>query len=90
MYIGKSVDLRMRIESHLKAESPLRKRLREASVEIDNCLLLILPVSKQQAGDEGEPDSVRPSEASVELEDELLFEEIFSRLFNPTFTLRIG
>jgi hypothetical protein len=90
LYIGKSIDLRARIDTHLKAESPLRNRLREASVEIDNCLLLLLPVPKFRGDDEGESDSTNSLGESVELEDELLFEEIFSRLFNPTFTLRIG
>ena len=75
LYIGKSKDLRERINQHLNEGSPLRKRLAEYSVLIENTLVLIIPTTADSAD---------------ETVDEDLYEEIFSRLLNPLFNLRIG
>lgn len=84
LYIGKSIDLRTRIGQHLKADSQLRLRLDSVSINLDDCFLLILPIASDDDSKEIEDN---PSETDS---DELLIEEIFSRLFNPGFTLRIG
>jgi hypothetical protein len=80
LYVGKSNDLRNRIESHLQTESPLRSRLSEVGISIDRCQLLVVPLYNIEVT-ENMPEGV---------DSELLFEEIFSRLFNPLFTLRLG
>lgn len=75
LYIGKSIDLQERIRQHLSEGSSLRGRLAEHSISIENTLILIIP-------SEGESSAEKP--------DEDLYEEIFSRLLNPLFNLRIG
>jgi hypothetical protein len=75
LYIGKSIDLQDRIRQHLSEGSPLRERLAEHSISIEKTLILIIPSE---------------AEASEEKPDEDLYEEIFSRLLNPLFNLRIG
>lgn len=88
LYVGKSGNLRVRIEQHLKKESPLRTRLSEAGIDIEKTYLLIvptpMPVGKESVSLllDGEDDSTPAYE--------LLFEEVFSRLFNPAFTIRLG
>lgn len=83
LYIGKSKDIRKRIASHLEPESNLRLRLNEAGIEIDNCQLLIFTINNS---DNGEENEINDNEG----QEESLFEEIFSRLFNPSFTIRLG
>lgn len=75
LYIGKSIDLQDRIRQHLSEGSPLRQRLAEHSISIENTIVLIIP---SEGG------------SSAEKADEDLYEEIFSRLLNPLFNLRIG
>lgn len=95
LYIGKSIDLKARIGQHLKSKSPLRSRLSEASINLDKCQLLLLPIGSdaglaqedQDVQGEGEVGDV---DEMQEHQDELIFEEVFSRIFNPSFTVRIG
>lgn len=95
LYIGKSINLRQRIKSHLSEGSPLSERLRSVQVDIKKSLLLIVP---NQAIDVISPENTPSPNGDApdsELESpydthELLYEEIFSRLFSPLFTLRIG
>jgi hypothetical protein len=88
LYVGKSANLRVRIEQHLKNGSALKERLNDAGIDIEKSYLLLIPT---------------PTPASKEVEDgelllggeetpayELIFEEVFSRLFNPAFTIRLG
>ena len=89
LYIGKSENLSNRIKNHLKETSTLRLRLQEAGHEIDLCKLLLiktgenhLPLSSNESGDS---DSELP-----DIESEQLIEDILSRLFLPSFTLRYG
>lgn len=84
LYIGKSVDLKARVAQHLKAKSPLRTRLSEASIDIDKCQLLILPIelniaSSSVSGEAASVESLEDIEDSYEYQDELIFEEVFSR-----------
>ncbi|WP_193211131.1 hypothetical protein [Luteolibacter marinus] len=101
LYIGKAIDLRQRIGTHLKEGSTLRERLNQASVDLDRTLLLLLPNpligldrESELADLKNEPDE--EAEGCLE-EDEVaptgheeLYEEIYSRLFNPQFTIRLG
>tara|TARA_R100000027_G_scaffold163_1_gene173 strand:- start:21430 stop:22044 length:615 start_codon:yes stop_codon:yes gene_type:complete len=78
LYIGKSKDIRQRVESHLSEASILQDRLSQCNLDIEQTALLVMPM-----------------EEHIELglddfDDELLYEEIFSRLFNPLLNLRIG
>jgi hypothetical protein len=75
LYVGKAANLRMRIGQHLNEGSELSSRLAEVGVAIRMSSLLLLPLAVEQAGNEADED---------------LHEEIFSRLFNPLFTLRYG
>jgi hypothetical protein len=78
LYIGKSKDIRRRMEEHLGEDSPLCRRLEEHGLRIEDTALLVVPMN----------ESV---DLNLEnMDDELLYEEIFSRLFNPIFNLRIG
>lgn len=86
LYIGKSAHLRARIKQHLSSGSILRERLKDAGIEIDHTYLLLLPTGES-------PDNVNEHESADDgliHSRELLFEEIFSRLFNPGFTIRLG
>lgn len=78
LYIGKSKDVRRRVETHLSEGSPLQERLHQCNLKIKDTALLVMPMNQ---------------EIDLDLEsmdEELLYEEIFSRLFNPLFNLRIG
>lgn len=78
LYIGKSQNIRRRIADHLADDSILSKRLTEHELNITDTVLLVIPMN----------DEVNLN--LYDMEDELLYEEIFSRLFNPTFNFRIG
>jgi len=78
LYIGKSKNVRRRIETHLSEGSPLQERLHQCNLSIKDTALLVMPMNEDvDLGLEN-------------IDDELLYEEIFSRLFNPLFNLRIG
>jgi hypothetical protein len=87
LYIGKSACLRTRVAQHLRRCSPLRSRLETASIDIEKSYLLILPVDELRIT---ESDAAEASVDEGTTPHELLFEEIFSRLFNPSFTVRLG
>ena len=90
LYVGKSVDIRRRIGEHLEAESDLRVRLAASGINIDQASVLIVPNHDMDAVFKLE----FADESDVILQDdpqyELLYEEVFSRLFNPRFTIRLG
>jgi hypothetical protein len=100
LYIGKAIDLRNRISTHLKEGSILRERLAQAGVSIDRTLLFIVPNPESLSGDGDQLRDVDGNGMSEDLNDlneespqsahELLYEEIYSRLFNPQFTIRLG
>ncbi len=77
LYIGKSEDLRKRTLEHLEYGSSLSTRLEEAEINIEETCLLIVPVEPLPKDLKG-------------FDSEILFEEVFSRLFQPHFNLRIG
>lgn len=89
LYIGKATNLRNRIRNHLSEESQLRERLSLAGHNIDQCRLLLVGMPSESSS---QPDS--DSEAFdteiPEAEPERLVEDILSRLFLPSFTLRYG
>jgi hypothetical protein len=76
LYIGKSRNIKTRIEQHLKTGSLLNMRLQEHQISMDDTALLVIP-SEQENDDCSE-------------NEEDLYEEIFSRLLNPLFNLRLG
>lgn len=78
LYIGKSRDIRARTATHLTSGSPLQNRLSECNLRIKDTALLVMPL------DEDVDLNLNG------MDDELLYEEIFSRLFNPLLNLRIG
>lgn len=78
LYIGKSNDIKRRMDQHLADDSKLSTRLAEHGLRITDTALLVIPLAKDN------------SLGLDEMDDELLYEEIFSRLFNPLFNLRLG
>lgn len=92
LYVGKSKNVRGRIRHHLKSDSPLRLRLQDASINIDTASILIVPNPTVEDSDlsESAPFSEGEDEFDIDDQHESLYEEIFSRLFNPLFTIRLG
>jgi hypothetical protein len=90
LYVGKSADLKTRIGQHLKDNSPLRKRLLEAKVDIDKTYLLLVPTPVPEEVIQINSDLSELDVDKTTPTYELLFEEVFSRLFNPAFTIRLG
>lgn len=99
LYIGKATDLYLRIRNHLGEGSILRERLRIAGHNIDRCRLLIVRTSDDSSSfatetiDEDECGSEFFEESDSEFSEvdlENLLEDILSRLFLPSFTLRYG
>jgi len=78
LYIGKSKNIKKRMETHLSDDSQLSLRLAEHNLNISDTALLVIPM-------DGDINLNLDN-----MDDELLYEELFSRLFNPTFNLRIG
>jgi hypothetical protein len=99
LYVGKAVNLRQRITSHLAQGSPLRERLYAVGLELDQCLLFVFPnpaderlsqeleAASEEVSEEEDSDTSPKTDG---LQHEVLLEEVFSRLFSPQFTLRIG
>lgn len=88
LYVGKSSNIKSRVGQHLKNGSPLRQRLGAAGIEMDRTYLLIVPTPDQTA--ESNDDASADDADGTASAYELIFEEVFSRLFNPTFTIRLG
>ncbi|GAB1539807.1 hypothetical protein NUACC21_24740 [Scytonema sp. NUACC21] len=98
LYIGKASNLYSRIRSHLSEGSILRERLASAGHNINRCRLLViytsnnsLNVSVDNSNEDNELDNqvLEESEAFESTSDSLI-EDILSRLFLPSFTLRYG
>lgn len=91
LYIGKATSIYTRIRSHLYEGSTLRERLDAAGHSIDRCRLLVIEtsdsVSSLFADDDDDDDF---DKEFSEAEPEKLVEDILSRLFLPSFTLRYG
>ena len=92
LYIGKANNLLHRIRSHLYEGSTLRERLKIAEHDLDKCKLLLVVTSESQFlsdVDNFETEEEAENEFS-ELEPERLIEDILSRLFLPSFTIKYG
>ncbi|MBE9205580.1 GIY-YIG nuclease family protein [Nostoc sp. LEGE 06077] len=97
LYIGKATNLYSRIRSHISEGSILRDRLADAGHKINRCRLLIIHTSYNT---NAVPDSVyEDDELDNQIEEDYEFsklasdklvEDILSRLFLPSFTLRYG
>jgi len=103
LYVGKSSNLRSRVEQHLALGSPLRTRLEAVGIELDNSLLMICPLGgndweandsdldeQTDVSDILEESSLDGDQNALVERYEDLFEEIISRLFSPQFSERIG
>ena len=91
LYIGKASNLYNRIRSHLYENSILRERLKIAGHSIDRSRLLVITTDRELNcnGSNADDEDELESEFS-ESESEKLVEDILSRLFLPSFTLRYG
>lgn len=94
LYVGKATNLACRIEQHLSLRSPLRQRLDAAGISLDSTKLLFLALDEAVSI---ELPSIDPADVddnedipSSELPVELVMEELLSRLFHPSFTIRYG
>jgi hypothetical protein len=95
LYIGKSCDVRSRTEEHLAADSPLRARLAAVGIDIEKCLLLIVPTSETLLASSDPEQAItslidQTEPAQRNMTNELLLEDVISRLFQPLFTARLG
>ena len=90
LYVGKSANLRERVGQHLRSGSDLRLRLAEADIDIESTYLLLVPTPMQNINASGEQDEPEDASDAAPTSYEVLFEEVFSRLFNPAFTIRLG
>lgn len=98
LYIGKAKNLYSRIRSHLSEGSILRERLATAGHKINRCRLLIIHTSSSNSNivaDDMNEDNDLDNEFNEESEyselaTDTLVEDILSRLFLPSFTLRYG
>lgn len=98
LYIGKAKNLYYRIRSHINEGSILRERLATAGHKINRCRLLIIHTSYSNssiAPDDMNEDNDLDNEFNEESEyselaTDKLVEDILSRLFLPSFTLRYG
>ena len=92
LYIGKAVNLRSRISSHLSVESVLRERLKNAGHNLEQCRLLILcSLENDNYCPSVENSEMEEDESNFScLEPEALIEDILSRLFLPSFTINYG
>jgi hypothetical protein len=94
LYIGKAQNLYSRIRCHLREGSILRERFAGAGHDINRCRLLLIQNFSQNF-DTPKTILVEDEELDEELEfsefaAEQLVEDILSRLFLPSFTLRYG
>jgi hypothetical protein len=91
LYIGKaSKSLRARVGQHLHHKTPLAERLAVAGIDITECSVLYIQSqtpSLRTEHEDNQNDNIHPT---LESDDELLFEEVASKLFLPTFTQRFG
>lgn len=97
LYIGKATNLHSRIRNHLSEGSLLRERLEIAGHNINRCRLLLIHTSYSSSSfaldssDDDEFDNQFSEDCEFsDLASERLVEDILSRLFLPTFTLRYG
>lgn len=98
LYIGKANNLHSRICSHLHEGGILRERLGAAGHNINRCRLLLILTSYNTSsiapdipdGEDEVDNQVSEDCEFSELASERLVEDILSRLFTPSFTLRYG
>lgn len=93
LYIGKaSTSLRNRIEQHLRKKTPLAERLALAGIDLAECSVLYIQSQVQEGPPMQTPQShqCEAETTASEPDDELLFEEVVSKLFLPTFSHRFG
>jgi len=98
LYIGKATNLHSRILSHLREGGILCERLAAAGHNINRCKLLLIHTSYSSSSlrldDADEEDEIENQVSEncelSEYTSEMLVEDILSRLFVPSFTLRYG
>ena len=92
LYIGKASNLKTRISNHLGVESMLRKRLENAEHDLEECRLLLLFCSEDTNYSTLESITIEEDgDCEVShIEPETLIEDILSRLFLPSFTIKYG
>lgn len=100
LYIGKSNNIKTRIKHHLDEGSDLRQRLYEADHNIEKCRLLVVNLTDSDrhqnlnnfnGNDEENFEDLNLEETEFATgSQEQLIEDILSRLFLPSFTIRYG
>ena len=99
LYVGKaSQSLRVRVRQHLDGSSGLRARLEEAEIVLRKCTVLFVESPTSALPPESKPgsDDALPHQGDHPGDDcpppqpreELLLEELISKLFLPTFSQR--
>ncbi|MEH1930737.1 GIY-YIG nuclease family protein [Nostoc sp.] len=91
LYIGQATNLYSRIRSHLYENSILRERLNIAGHNIERSRLLVITTTESELNcNASNADEDELESEFSESEPEKLVEDILSRLFLPSFTLRYG
>lgn len=93
LYVGKAIDLRSRLRQHYDPTSPLSQRLSTAGTSLYTTTVVLLPIlDDTQSSDLNSDDLEDESDNAQQLDEDqsLIYEEIFSRIFSPLFTIRYG
>ena len=91
LYIRKTRNLRRRVKDHLKPLSTHGQRLDSVGISLLQSNLLLIPISgSDKEAPEIEQLSMDDSNDVPESDAETVFEEVFSKLFSPNFTVRYG
>lgn len=101
-YVGKANNFKVRIRSHLNLDSPLRTRLNQAGHDLGKAKLLLIRdkecdksevsyhTDNDDLSDDFESADILDDTSSLEDKELELIEDILSRLFLPSFTVRYG
>jgi hypothetical protein len=86
LYIGKADSFRARLQEHLDGTSGLRAQLHEHGIQLSHTKLLLLTVPTRDTSAEPPTDT----NTDTSMQNNLLMEDLISRLALPGFTRRIG
>lgn len=99
LYIGKARVLRKRVATHLRPNSKLSRRFKASGINLRECRLLFI-VLEPRADDqsyedepssyESQPEEGDDGETEDQTDSELMLEDVLSRLFHPSHTVRYG
>ncbi len=75
LYVGKAKNLQMRVKAHLKGRTPLKQRLWQAGIKLEQCTLCFIETPQVDDDSDDGTDVI---------------EDLLSRIFCPPFVARYG